>query len=169
MSDLSAAPRTSHASGSHYQPRLSVALLIVLSFVVATFFMVRTVTPSQSAATPPSTSIPPTTSTTKAPAPVVKSAVRVQVANGTLISGLAGAYSQKLTTQNWDALAPANGPRVAATVIYYNRGFRQAALDVASVIHVSSSSVRALGALTPVSGASSDDVIVVLGPNSAIG
>lgn len=167
MSDPSATTRAPHASGSHYQPRLSVALVIVVLFVAATFFMVRAVTPSP--ATPPTSSIPPTTSTTKAPAPVVKSAVRVQVANGTLITGLAGAYTQKLTTQNWDALSPANGPRVAATVVYYNRGFRQAALDVASAIHVSSSSVQALGALTPVSGASTDDVIVVLGPNSAIG
>jgi hypothetical protein len=92
----------------------------------------------------------------------------VQVANGTNTPGLAGSFTKTLKLQNWDALPPGNGPHVPATIIYYNPPFLKAAKEVAAAIGVSSSVVHPLGGLTPITGASSDDVIVVLGPNSAI-
>ena len=65
-------------------------------------------------------------------------------------------------------MPPGNGPHVAATIIYYNPPFRKAALEIASTIRVSSSVVHPLGGANPIAGSSTDDVIVVLGPNSAI-
>jgi hypothetical protein len=97
-----------------------------------------------------------------------KAQVRVQVANGTLTTGLARSYTQQLLTLGWDALPETNGPRVNATVIYFNPGFKWAADQVASEIHLKSSAVQPLNGQTPVSGAASDDVIVVLGPDVAI-
>jgi len=155
-----------HASGSHYQPSLVIALVIVALFVGAAFLMVRTVTPSTSATVTTTTPAKGKTSTTSPR--VVKSRVRVLVANGTEITGLAAHYTQILMTQDWDTLPPVNGPHVKATTIYYNSTYRQAALEIAGTIHVSSSAVAPLGHRTPVTGASSDDVIVLLGPNSGI-
>jgi len=43
-----------------------------------------------------------------------------------------------------------------------------AAQDIASEIKVSTSSIQPLNGLNPVSGASGDDVIVILGPDVAI-
>ncbi|HVA51885.1 MAG TPA: LytR C-terminal domain-containing protein [Acidimicrobiales bacterium] len=166
MSDPTSSSRDGHASGSHYQPSLSVVLIIVVLFVGATFLMVRAVSPSSASPTT-TTTAPSSTSTTRPPAGrVIKSKVRVQVANGTTISSLAARYTQKLQTQNWDTLPPVNGPHVAATIIYYNPTERAAALEVATVVGVSASVVHPLGGLLPVSGASGDGVIVILGPNS---
>jgi hypothetical protein len=90
------------------------------------------------------------------------------VANGTLTSGLARSYTQQLLTLGWDALPEANGPRVTSTVVYYNPGFKWAAVQIANAIHVRATAVQSLNGQTPVSGAASDDVIVVLGPDAAI-
>jgi hypothetical protein len=94
--------------------------------------------------------------------------VRVQVANGTNSPGLAGSFTQKLMIQGWDTLPPGNSAHVAATIIYYNPNYRQAALEIASTVRVSSSVVHPLNGANPIAGSSGDDVIVVLGPNSAI-
>ncbi len=162
----SGASHEAHASGSHYQPPLVIALLIVALFIGAAFLMVRTVTPSTSA-TVTTTTLAPGKSKTTLPR-IIKSRVRVLVANGTTITGLAAHYTQILMTQDWDTLPPANGPHVKATTIYYNTTYRRAALEVASAIKASASAVQALDHRNPVTGASSDDVIVLLGPNSGI-
>lgn len=156
-----------HGTGSHYQPSLSIVLVIVVLFVAATFFMVRTVSPSTPSVT--TTTLPTSSGTTTTSPAVVKSKVRVQIANGTNVTGLAATYTQKLMTLDWDTLPPVNGPHVTATVIYFNTGYQSAALEIASEIKLSASSVKPLGHQSPVTGASGDNVIVVLGPNSAIG
>ncbi|MHB8378514.1 MAG: LytR C-terminal domain-containing protein [Acidimicrobiales bacterium] len=167
MSDPTSSSRGAHTSGSHYQPSLGVVFLIVVLFVGATFVMVRSAPPSSGT---PTTTTSTTASSTRTTSPgkgrVIKSKVRVQVANGTNIGSLASRYTQKLMTQNWDTLPPLNGPHVAATVIYYNPGERAAALLVATAVGVSAASVRPLGGGSPVPGASGDGVIVLLGPNS---
>lgn len=166
MSDPTSSPRESHASGSHYQPSLSVVFIIVVLFVGATFLMVRAASPSSGSVTTTTTS---TTSTTSpATTHVVKSKVRVQVANGTNISALASHYTQKLMTQDWDTLPPVNGPHEKATIIYFNPGSRDAALEVAATVGVAATVVHPLGGGNPVAGASGDDVIVILGPNSGL-
>jgi hypothetical protein len=94
---------------------------------------------------------------------VIKSHVRVQVANGTTVAQLAAKYTQELQTQDWDTLPPVNGPLEKKTVIYYKTGQLKAAQEVATTVHVSQSAVQPLGTLKPVSGASGDDIIVILG------
>jgi hypothetical protein len=167
MSDPTSPPRDGHASGSHYQPSLAVVLIIIVLFVGGTFLMVRAISPSSSA--PTTTTTAPNTSTTTAPstARVIKSRTRVQVANGTSVTNLAATFTQKLMTQDWDTLPPGNGPHEALTIIYYLPGQLTAAQEVAAAIKVSSSAIHPLGHLTPVAGASGDDVIVILGNNSA--
>ena len=166
MSDPTPSPRDGHASGSHYQPSLAVVLIIVLLFVGGTFFMVRAISPSSG--TPTTTTISSTTSTTSPSATrVIKSRVRVQVANGTTVTGLAATFTQRLMTQDWDTLPPGNGPHEATTIIYYNPSSLKAAQEIAATIHVSESAIHPLKNLSPVAGASGDDVIVILGNNSA--
>ncbi len=167
MSDPRSPSHEEHTSGSHFQPSLSVVLIIVVLFVAATFLMVRAVSPS-TAATGTGTTTTTSPSSTPTTGTIVKSKVRVQVANGTAITGLAAHFTQILMTQDWDTLPPGNGPHVGATTIYFNNGFQSAAIEIASAIKVPRSAIRPLHKLTPVAGASGDDVIVILGPNSAI-
>ncbi len=168
MSDRTSTSRDGHASGSHYQPSLGVVFIIVVLFIGATFLMVRSVTPSSGTPTTTTTTASTSTSTTSpGTSRVIKSKVRVQVANGTTVGALASRYTQKLMTENWDTLPPVNGPHVAATIIYDNPGERAAALLVATAVGLSASAVHPLGGASPVPGASGDGVIVILGPNSA--
>jgi hypothetical protein len=165
MTGPSTPQHDARGTGSHYQPSLSVVLIIVVLFVAATFFMVRAVSPSSPGAT--TTTTPSGVTTTTLPT-IEKSKVRVQVANGTAVTGLAATYTQKLMTLDWDTLPPGNGPHVSATVIYFNTGYQKAALLIASEIKVAASAVHSLGKLNPITGSASDDVIIVLGPNAAI-
>ena len=172
MSEPSHSQSEPRPPGSHYQPSIGTVLIIVALFIAATFLMLRSSGPvSSSPATSTTSPNGSTTSTTShGPTTTVptKAQVRVQVANGTLTTGLARAYNQQLLTSGWNALAETNGPRVNSTVVYYNPGFKWAAQQIANEIHVKSSAVQPLNGQTPVSGASSDDVILVLGPDVAI-
>ncbi|MGD0852650.1 MAG: LytR C-terminal domain-containing protein [Acidimicrobiales bacterium] len=141
-----------------------MVLIIVALFVAASFLMLRYVSPASTSAT---TTIPPSeTTTTIHHHTVAKSTVRVQVANGTKVSNLARDYSQELLTQGWNTLPGVNGPHEKSTIVYFNPGFKWAAIQIANKIHVGLHSIQALNGLRPVPGASSDDVIVILGHNS---
>lgn len=169
MSDASHPQHGSHNEGSHYQPSLMVVLVILVLFVGATFAMLRTssatsVGTGSTTTTTVATSSGSTTTTSLVP----KSKVRVQVANGTTIAGLARANTQQLMTFGWDTLPEVNGPKVAKTTIYFNPGYQWAARQIAVELKLSASAVQPLNGLSPVAGASSDDVIVILGPDSAI-
>ena len=169
MSDASHPQHGSQNEGSHYQPSLIVVLVILVLFVGAAFAMLRTsnATSAGTGGSTTTTSTPttgPSTTTSLAP----KSKVRVQVANGTTISGLARANTQQLMTFGWDTLPELNGPKVSKTTIYFNPGYQWAARQIAVELKLSTSAVQPLNGLRPVAGASSDDVIVILGPDSAI-
>ena len=167
MSDSSQPRHGSHTAGSHYQPSLGVVISIVVLFVAAAFLVLRSPSPSS----PSVSTLPPgSTTTTKTHSTVVpKSRVRVQVANGTSSPRLAGRYTQQLLTLGWDTLPALNASKVTATIVYYNSQFRWAALLVASEIHVTTHAVHPLNGLHPVSNTATDDVIVVLGPDLAVG
>ncbi len=152
--------------GSHYQPSLTIVLIILVAFIGGSYLILRTPAPATSG-TSPSTTVPGhhVTSTT---VPPPKSKVRVQVANGTAVSGLAREYTQQLLTIGWDTLPQLNGPRVSATEILFNPGYQWAARLIAREIKVPFTSVRALGGQTPVSGVASDDVVVILGPDAPL-
>ena len=156
MSDSSQPQHGSNPPGSHYQPALSVVLIIVVLFVASAFLMLRYVSP---AGTPSVTTLPPSqTTTTTHPASVSKSTVRVQVANGTTRSGLARAYT--LPQEN------VIGPNVKVTSVYFNPGFKWAATQIANMIHVKLRDVVPLNGQRPAPGASSDDVVLILGPDA---
>ena len=165
MSDSSQPHHGSNPPGSHYQPALSVVLIIVVLFVAAAFLMIRYVSPASTSVT--TTTLSPSETTTTLHHTVAKSSVRVQVANGTTVTNLARTFSQQLLTQGWNTLPGVNGPHETKTIVYFNPGFKWAAIQIAHKIHVGRSSIRALNGLRPVAGASSDDVIVILGHNSA--
>ena len=172
MSTSSQLPHESPPSGSHYQPSLGVVAIILVLFVGATFLMLRSSSPNS---TSPTTTVTSASSVTTLKSPggttttiPTKAQVRVQVANGTLTTGLARTYTQQLMTLGWDTLPQLNASKVAATVIYYNPGYLWAAQQIASSLKVSSSAIKTLNGLTPVAGASGDDVIVILGPDIAI-
>ena len=152
--------------GSHYQPALSVVLIIVVLFVGAAFLMLRYNGPA--GAGPSTTSSTTTTLHGTSTTVVSKATVRVQVANGTSTSGLARSYTQQLQTLGWDTLPQVNASRVTSTLIYYNPKFLWAAEQIANAIKVGRSAVHPLGGLRPVAGASGDDVIVILGPDVAV-
>ena len=159
-------PHEPPVPGSHYQPALSVVLIIVVLFIGSTFLMLRYNGP---ASTGPATTLPTTTTLHGTSTTVVtKAQVRVQVANGTTTAGLARTYTQQLQTLGWDTLPQVNAARVASTIVYYNPRFLWAAQQIASAIKVGSSAIHPLGGLRPVAGASGDDVIVILGPDVAI-
>jgi hypothetical protein len=165
MSESSQPHHSASPPGSHYQPALSVVLIIVVLFVAAAFLMLRYVNPASS---PSATTLPPSeTTTTIHHHTVAKSTVRVQVANGTTVSNLARSYSQELLTQGWNTLPGVNAHKAASTIVYFNPGFKWAAIQIADKIHVGLHSIQALNGQRPVPGASSDDVIVILGHNSA--
>jgi len=166
MSESSQPHHSASPPGSHYQPALSVVLIIVVLFVAAAFLMLRYVNPASSSSSV--TTLPPSeTTTTLHHHTVPKSSVRVQVANGTVIPNLARGYSQELLTQGWNTLPGVNGPKEKSTVVYFNPGFKWAAIQIADKIHAGLHSIQALNGQRPVPGASSDDVIVILGHNSA--
>ncbi len=158
-------PRT-RGGGSHYQPRPQIALLLLVLFVGSLILVAHYVSPvSVAGQLPPGvTSTLPTT--TLPPQHVPRQSVRVQVANGTSVPGLAKTYSDNLQTLNWNVLPPANGPRVVATEIYYRPGFEWAAAEIAGPVNATTSALRPLGSAAPIANIAGDDVIVILGPDA---
>ena len=170
MSDSSQHNHGSNAPKSHHQPALSAVLAIVILFVVATFFMLR-YSPSRSSAANTSTTSPFSTSTTTTHSHsivVPKSKVRVQVANGTSTPGLARTYTQRLLTLGWDTLPQLNSNKVTSTIVYYNPGYKWAAHQIANEIHAGAHAVQPYNAQSLGFTVSTDDVIVILGPDLAI-
>jgi hypothetical protein len=154
--------------GSHYQPSIGVVITILVLFVGLSFYFLR----SSNAGTSTTTTVAGATTTTTAGSTtkttLPRGKVHVQVANGTSVSGLAGHYTQLLTIDGWATLTQLNSSKVSSTIIYYNPGFGYAATEIASEIGVPSSAIQPLNGLTPVANAQNDNVIVILGPNTAI-
>ncbi len=166
---MSAPPNPEHASGgSHYQPSTPIVALILIAFILATILILRSPSPSSGSSAPTTTTPGATTTTVHTTTSTVPRAqVRVQVANGTNVSGLARTFTQQLLTQGWDTLPQMNGPHVSATVVYFNPGFQWAARAIASAERFPASAVRPLNGQNPVPGAASDDIVIVLGPDAA--
>jgi hypothetical protein len=168
MSDSRGSSNERTPVGSHYQPAIGVVITILVLFVGLSFFFLRstkaaTVTPTTVAGATTTTTAGSSTKTT-----LPRGKVHVQVANGTSVAGLARTYTQQLTVDGWETLPQVNASKVTATVIYYNPGFGYAATAIASEIGAPASSIQPLNGLTPVANAQNDDVIVILGPNTAV-
>ena len=165
MTDTSQPQDAPRHTGSHFQPSPRKMLVILFLFALTAFIMLR----SPGAAGPnfgtPNITTPAGVAT-QTTVPV--SQVRVQVANGTATAGIARTYTQQLMTLGWNTLPELNGPKVNATIIYYNPGFLWAAQSIATALKVSATDTQPLNGQQPVAGASSDDVIVIIGPDLAV-
>ena len=122
------------------------------------------VTTSTTATTAP----PTTTSTTRPLATHSPSSVKVLVANGTNVSGVAGKLKTKLATGGYDLLAPTNTTSPArASAVYYAEGYQGDAQAVASAAGLGTGTLQAMTAQLPVANSSGAEVIVVIGPDLA--
>jgi len=166
MTDTSQPQDTPRDTGSHFQPSLRKMLIILFLFVLSAFIMLRTPgTSGPNFATPNITT--PTSGNTQTSVP--ESQVRVQVANGTSTNGVGRTYTQQLMTLGWNTLPEMNGPKINTTIIYYNPGFAASAQKIAAALKVSPTAAQPLNGQQPVAGASSDDVIVIIGPDLVVG
>lgn len=161
-------PSPSPSAGSHYQPKLSVVIVILVLFVGAAFFTLRSSNPSvpgSTSTTSTTTAGTHSTTTTVKQKVESKSKVSVQVANGTNTSGLARIWTTSLLTDGWDTLSAVNGPHVKATIIFYAAGYEWAAKEISTELKVPATSLQTLDHKNPVPLSSGDDIVVVLGPN----
>lgn len=128
----------------------------------ATTTTTQATTPTHS--TKPVASGSTTTTTTLAP-----SKVAVLVANGTSVPSGAGNLANALKALGYDTL-PAydtTAPATASAVYYVSETYHQAAVTLAKVIGVASTSVAVLPSTAPVPKVSGTDVAVVEGPHLA--
>lgn len=109
-----------------------------------------------------------TTTTTQALATHSPSSVKVLVANGTSVAGVAGKLKTKLATGGYDLLAPTNTTSPArASAVYYQTGYQGDAQAVASAAGLGTSTLQAMTSQLPVANSSGAQVIVVIGPDLA--
>jgi hypothetical protein len=147
-------------------------LLVVVGVVLGVILLnVGSRPPTDLAATLPTT---PSASTTTVPAhqatttttTVAKSSVKVLVANGTSLSGVAEFFTQKLQTQGWQTLTPVDTTsHVTASNVYYAAGQQAAATEIAQSLGVKPAAVQPLTTSVPVQGTTGVSVVVVIGPD----
>jgi len=145
------------------------AVLLAIAFVVVAAIALSTLTSSDGSKAQGSGAS--TTSTTAAArhkkhAPVDRSEVQVQVANGTSTAGVATTVTSTLQQRGWSTLPPVNATSTAAsTSIYYAGGRRAAGLQLAKDLSLPASVVQPLTTSVPVPGANGDDLVLVVGPD----
>jgi hypothetical protein len=91
--------------------------------------------------------------------------VTVVVANATNTSGLAAHYSVTLAAQGWNMQTPTdtNAGHLPTSTVYYASGQQAAAGAIAATLNLKPTAVQPLTTSVPVSGVTSDDVVVVIG------
>ena len=170
--EFEAPPRSGPAhSGSHFQPAPRLAVLLLVLFVGSLVGVFRYVNPISVAGhvVQPGTTTTSTASNTTTTT-IATHLVKVQVANGTTVSGLARTFTDKLQLNGWDVLGPLNASHITSTTVFYRPGFRWAAERITRQINVGQSAVQPKGGdALKIAGNAGDDVIVILGPNSAHG
>jgi hypothetical protein len=158
-------------SASHYQPSPALSFVLLVLFVVSVFAVLhyvnpvsvggQAINPNATSTTKPHHTEPTTT--------LPKTRVRVVVANGTTVSGLAAQYTNHLQSLGWNVLEPVDGTRRAdRTVVYYYPGYKSAAKEVAKDLPVPQDSTQPIGDQKPAGPVVGGlGVIVLLGQNSA--
>ena len=110
------------------------------------------------------TTTPSSSTTTTLP----RNQIKVQVANGSGLSGIAAQVTNQLQTQGWNTLPPenaSNGVTIPATTVYYATNQLWAAQEIARSLGVPSGDIAPITSSTQAAGASGDDVVVILGRN----
>ena len=106
---------------------------------------------------------PASTTTTVPPAQVT-----VLVANGSAVTGAAAAVRNQLQELAWNVTGAVNASAVVpASEVLYQAGQQSQAKNIATDLKLPASTVAPLTSAAPVSGASSDDVVVIVGPELA--
>jgi len=105
----------------------------------------------------------PTTTTTTAPNPAVK----VVVANGGTVTGAAAFFTAKLDAKGWSTLTPTNATSVSASAVYYAPGDQGPADTVATSLGLSPTVVHPISTVTPATGITGADVVLIVGPDLA--
>jgi hypothetical protein len=109
-----------------------------------------------------------TPSTTAAVRPPAQ--VKVLVANGSGVTGLAGLVATRLHSAGYDTLASVNATqRVATSIVYYAPGYDREAAALAQTLGLPPTAVQALPTPAPVASLSSANILVVVGPDLAQG
>jgi hypothetical protein len=111
------------------------------------------------------TTAPAATTTTTTPARPA-SAVKVLVANGSTVRGLAGLIATKLHTAGYNTLAVVNATQqVTASLVYFQPGYQKEAAAVAGTLGVAATAVQPTPSPPPVTNLSTANVLVVAGPD----
>jgi hypothetical protein len=124
--------------------------------------------PSAASSATTSTTLPrhvatPTTTTT-----LPRSQVKVLVANGTQVNGLAGQFTQQLGAQGWSTLTATNAATAVSTsTVYFAPGDQSAAQTIATYLGLKATAVQPLSTATPVTSTGGAAVVVVLGTDLA--
>jgi hypothetical protein len=105
--------------------------------------------------------VAPSTSSTVAARPVQN--VKVLVANGSGVSGLAGTVSTRLKGLGYDTLAVTNGSHVASSVVYFQPSYTAEAAALAQALSLPASSAQAMPNPPPVSSVGAANIVVVAG------
>jgi hypothetical protein len=106
-----------------------------------------------------------TTTTTAAPRPPAE--VKVLVANGSDVTGAAGAQTDALEALGYVTADPTNAQPVPATVVYHTVGYEAEAAALADVIGAGPDAVQPLPTPAPVGDMQLSNVLVVVGPDLA--
>jgi hypothetical protein len=161
------------SAGSHYQPSPQLALVLLILFVASVVALSHFV----SAVSIQGTNGPGSTTTTvhgggsTTTTSLPRAEVKVQVANGTSVGGLARQFSDQLQTLAWNVLPPENvsSGSYTNTLVYYRSGFAAAGASIAKAISVPPSAAIPLVNGIPVAGYTGDDIVVILGLDSTHG
>lgn len=107
-----------------------------------------------------------TTTTTTAP-PLLRSEVKVLVANGSGVNGAAGRQTDELEALGYVTGTPTNAERVPATIVHFATGFQAEAEVLAT--DIGATNVQAMPAVAPVDDLQNAMLLVIVGPDLASG
>lgn len=105
--------------------------------------------------------------TTTTTAPRAPADVKVLVANGSSVSGAAGAQTDALEALGYVAANPTNAELVPATVVYFTVGYQAEAEALAAAIGAPVTAVKPLPTPAPVGDMQLSNLLVVVGPDLA--
>jgi hypothetical protein len=122
---------------------------------------------STTSTTAPPSSAPPPTPTSSSVAVKSPQSVKVLVANGSGVAGLAGRLSSRLHTQGYDTVSQGTNANQAVTTskVYYTTGFVGEAGVLAQFLKLPPSAAQPMPNPPPVSNLAAANVVVDAGPD----
>jgi len=156
------------------QPGRGAALLAVAVLLGIVLLNAADDPPPERVSAGPTTTAPadatPTTGvvTTLATLPLRAPAeVKVLVANGTGLRGVAGKATAQLKAAAYNVLAPTDAPAATASAVYFVGEYSREAEGIATALGLPATSVQPVPTPAPLADARGANVIVVVGPELA--